>query len=93
MALACFLGEVLGDPVKHGVIIDDPVSSLDHIRVRKVAERLVKEAAEGRQVIVFTHNLLFYSEIMNAAATLHWQWRVARHVQRNLGSFKNGLEQ
>ena len=68
LALACFLGEVLGDDVKHGIVVDDPVSSLDHIRIRRVAKRLVQEAATGRQVIIFTHNLLFFSEVMTAAA-------------------------
>lgn len=83
LALACFLGEVTGDPVKHGIIIDDPVSSLDHIRVRKVAERLVKEAAEGRQVVVFTHNVLFYSEVVYAAGQLSPQVPLKRHCIRH----------
>ncbi|WP_244571366.1 hypothetical protein [Mesorhizobium carmichaelinearum] len=29
---------------------------------------LVKEAATGRQVIIFTHNLLFFNEVVDAAA-------------------------
>ena len=68
LGLACFLADVTGQPVKHGIIVDDPVSSLDHIRLRRIVERLVKQAAEGRQVIIFTHNLLFYSEIISSAA-------------------------
>jgi hypothetical protein len=52
----------------HGLIIDDPVSSLDHIRIRRVAVRLVREAAKGRQIIIFTHNLLFFNELIDAAA-------------------------
>ena len=68
LGLACFLADISGQPVKHGIIVDDPVSSLDHMRLRRVASRLVKEAAEGRQVIIFTHNLLFFSEIMSFAA-------------------------
>jgi hypothetical protein len=68
LALACFLAEVGGDSTRQGMIIDDPVSSLDHVRIRKVAGRLVKEAAAGRQVIVFTHNLLFFNEVVDAAA-------------------------
>ena len=68
LGLACFLADVNGQPVKHGIIVDDPVSSLDHVRIRKVAARLVDEAAASRQVIVFTHNLLFFSEVMLLAA-------------------------
>lgn len=55
LALACFLAEVGGDTSRQGMIIDDPVSSLDHVRIRRVAARLVKEAATGRQIIIFTH--------------------------------------
>lgn len=69
LGLACFLADISGQPVKHGIILDDPVSSLDITRVTQVANRLVKEAATGRQVIVFTHNLLFFSEIMTIAAS------------------------
>lgn len=68
LALACFLAEVGGDTSQQGMIIDDPVSSLDHVRIRRVAARLVKEAANGRQVIIFTHNLLFFNEVVDAAA-------------------------
>ena len=68
LGLACFLADVNGQPVKHGIIVDDPVSSLDHVRIKRVAARLVNEAATGRQVIVFTHNLLFYSEVISLAA-------------------------
>ena len=68
LGLACFLADVNGQPVKHGIIVDDPVSSLDHVRIRRVAARLVDEAVAGRQVIVFTHNLLFFSEVMSLAA-------------------------
>lgn len=68
LALACFLAEVGGDTSRQGMIIDDPVSSLDHVRIRRVAARLVKEAATGRQIIIFTHNLLFFNEVVDAAA-------------------------
>ena len=68
LALACFLAEAGGDTSKNGLIIDDPVSSLDHLRIRKVAERLVSEAAKGKQIVVFTHNILFYNEVISAAA-------------------------
>lgn len=68
LALACFLAEVAADTSLNGLVIDDPVSSLDHLRIRRVASRLVAESAKGKQVIVFTHNLLFYNELQDAAA-------------------------
>lgn len=70
LALACYLAEVGGDDSKYGLIIDDPVSSLDHLRVRRVARRLVAEAAKGRQVVIFTHNIVFFNEIVSEAARL-----------------------
>ena len=68
LALACFLTEVKSIPNHNGIILDDPVSSLDHLRTRRVAERLVAEAEGGRQVIIFTHDLVFYYELLIAAA-------------------------
>lgn len=67
LALTCFLTEVATVPGHDGIIVDDPVSSLDHRRRRLVAQRLVKEA-EKRQVIVFTHDLVFLHELELAAA-------------------------
>ena len=57
LALACFLAELQEIGSDHGIIVDDPVSSLDHSRMQAVAERLAEEASNGRQVIVFTHNI------------------------------------
>ena len=58
LSLAAFLTELSTAPAKSGIIFDDPVSSLDHLWRQKVGRRLVAEAKE-RQVIVFTHDLLF----------------------------------
>ncbi|MDE2166799.1 MAG: AAA family ATPase [Alphaproteobacteria bacterium] len=81
LAIACFLAEVGADESKQGLVIDDPVSSLDHIRIRRVAERLVAEAAKGRQVVIFTHNLLFFNEVIEAAAkAAPTQIRVATRI-------------
>lgn len=67
VALACFLAEARQLPGLPPLIIDDPVSSLDNIRHEKVAKRLLREAQQ-RQVIVFTHDLVFYTELMALAA-------------------------
>ncbi len=50
------------------IIVDDPISSLDHLRIRKVAQRLVAEVKKGLQVIIFTHNLVFFNEVVSEAA-------------------------
>ncbi len=68
LALACFLAEIGGDDARYGILVDDPVSSLDHLRIRKVAHRLVTEAKKGRQVIISTHNLVFFNEVISEAA-------------------------
>lgn len=66
LALACFLTEVATLPGHDGIIVDDPVSSLDHRRRRLVAQRLADEAKK-RQVIIFTHDLVFLRELELAA--------------------------
>lgn len=78
LALACFLAELQEIGRDHGVIVDDPVSSLDHSRMYKVARRLAEEASKGRQVIVFTHNILFHhmlsSEARRLGVACHKEW-------------------
>ena len=70
LALACFLAELHEIGGDHGIIVDDPVSSLDHGHMKAVAERLSEETSLGRQVIVFTHNIVFH----------HMLWTEARRV-------------
>ena len=86
LALACFLAELGELGQEHGIIVDDPVSSLDHSRMQAVAERLAKEAANGRQVIVFTHNILFHhmviSEGRRAGVALHTEWMSSLGIDR-----------
>jgi len=65
LALACFLAELSEIGSDHGIIVDDPVSSLDHTRMQAVAERLAGEAANGRQVVLFT---LSYQEQIKMVA-------------------------
>lgn len=68
LALACFFAEIATIPNHNGIVIDDPVSSLDHRHMKQVARRLVDEAKARSQVIVFTHDLSFYYELWSAAA-------------------------
>jgi len=58
VALASFLAELATATHKSALVFDDPVSSLDHVWREAVARRLVVEAKD-RQVVVFTHDLVF----------------------------------
>jgi len=44
-------------------VFDDPVSSLDHNHRTAVARRIVQESTL-RQVIVFTHDAVFFGELV-----------------------------
>lgn len=83
LALATFLAEIGGYGDQHGIVVDDPVSSLDHRHRRQVADRLVAEAGKGRQVIVFTHDLAFFHEMHEAAIAATPQVRVLNHEVRS----------
>jgi energy-coupling factor transporter ATP-binding protein EcfA2 len=56
LGLAGFFTEAVFDESKSAIIFDDPVTSLDHVRRDKVAERLA-QLAQDRQVVVFTHDV------------------------------------
>ncbi len=66
LALAGFLTEVALTDGSGPIIVDDPVSSLDRDRCAKVADRLAEEAS-SRQIVVFTHDIIFFNEICQAA--------------------------
>ena len=89
LALACFLAELTEIGRDHGIIVDDPVSSLDHARMQSVARRLAEEAAKGRQVIVFTHSILFH-HMLSAEAR---RFQVACHEEwmSSLGESRFGI--
>lgn len=58
VALAGFLAELATSDSDSAIVFDDPVSSLDHLHREAVADRLAEEG-QGRQVIVFTHDIAF----------------------------------
>jgi energy-coupling factor transporter ATP-binding protein EcfA2 len=66
LALAGFLTEVALTEGSGPIIIDDPVSSLDRDRSARVAGRIASEAL-CRQVVVFTHDIVFFNELCRAA--------------------------
>jgi hypothetical protein len=76
VALADFLTEVGLNPAATGIILDDPVNSQDHRRKHRIAARLVIEA-KTRQVIVFTHDMVFLTRLLDladgqVALETHW---------------------
>jgi hypothetical protein len=70
IAIASFLAEVKLGKGLGGIVFDDPVSSLDHVRRWHVASRLVEEA-KHRQVIVFTHDIYFLCIVQQQAELAH----------------------
>lgn len=66
LGLAAFFTEAHLDGSKSALILDDPVSSLDHIRRGLVATRLAA-LAESRQVILFTHDVAFVADLKREA--------------------------
>lgn len=77
IATADFLAEMKLSEINRGIIFDDPVTSLDDKRKNEIATRLVEEA-ELRQVIIFTHDLVFVSNLLSkceqqeAEFLCHW---------------------
>lgn len=62
-ALADFLAEASLRPPAP-VIFDDPINSLDYVRMGEVVKRMVG-LTEHRQVIVFTHNIWFATKLLS----------------------------
>ena len=66
VALAAFLAELSLASHQSALVFDDPVSSLDQWHREKIAERLVEEV-KTRQVIVFTHEVIFLNDLLSYA--------------------------
>jgi hypothetical protein len=66
LSLASFMTELSTSDVRSTIVFDDPVSSLDHIWRDRIARRLTIEAKE-RQVVVFTHDLVFLRALIDNA--------------------------
>lgn len=80
-SIADFLTEAQLDKSNCGIVFDDPVTSLDHERKDKIAQRLAVEAGH-RQVVVFTHDIVFMSQLAKHAersqtpVVAHWMKQV-----------------
>ena len=66
VATAFFLAELAVSEDRSCVVLDDPVSSLDHDHREYLAQRLVTEAGK-RQVVIYTHDLTFLYYLQEAA--------------------------
>ena len=67
LSIAAFFAELSTADDPSGIVFDDPVSSLDYKWREGVAHRLVEEA-KTRQVIVFTHDVVFLLLLKQFAA-------------------------
>jgi hypothetical protein len=66
IALADFIAESNITTINKGIVFDDPVTSLDEERKNTIAKRLV-DLSTQKQVIIFTHDLVFVSSLINFA--------------------------
>ena len=82
ISLADFLTEVQLNSNNKGVFFDDPVTSQDHQRREKIAERLV-ELSINKQVIIFTHDIAFFIRLKIFAEVLGINFYIT--TIRNIG--------
>jgi energy-coupling factor transporter ATP-binding protein EcfA2 len=69
LSIAAFFAELCTADDPSGIVFDDPISSLDFQWRRDVARRLVQES-RTRQVIVFTHDVVFLLALRQFAEEL-----------------------
>jgi len=91
ISLAYFLADLGSVDETCGIILDDPLTSLDHCIRENVINRLVSEA-KRRQVIVFTHDLAVYSEIQKAAtiSEVEFQGQQVEALGQHVGIVSDG---
>ncbi|HOO50074.1 MAG TPA: AAA family ATPase [Alphaproteobacteria bacterium] len=87
IALGSFLAELKLSNHSGGIIFDDPVSSLDHKHRGRFAKRIASEA-QKRQVIIFTHDVVFLSQIRSECAKLNIN-PLTYFLEENVGFFGN----
>jgi ABC-type multidrug transport system ATPase subunit len=64
VSLAAFFAEVELAPALSAIVLDDPVTSLDHVYRERVVHQIYDEV-QRRQVVVFTHDAVFVSELLD----------------------------
>lgn len=80
LSIAAFFAELSTADDPSGIVFDDPVSSLDYKYREGVARRLVQES-KTRQVIVFTHDVVFLLALKQFAAELNIG-QVDQHIRQ-----------
>ena len=80
IAIAGFLTELSTSENRSTIVLDDPVSSLGHEWRSNIAARLVEEAA-NRQVVIFSHDMFFVSELLRVADDEHIAFSTS-HISR-----------
>lgn len=82
VALAGFLAELSTEHSRSAIVFDDPVTSLDHLWRECFARRIVDEAGH-RQVVVFTHDIVFLHDLLDHARRNNIPYRPLRvHAER-----------
>lgn len=92
IALADFLTETgLDDQIK-GIILDDPITSLDYLRRDYITKRLVKESKQ-KQVVIFTHNISFLLRLQQFAVMeeINCLTTTIRRIRDSIGIVKPEL--
>jgi energy-coupling factor transporter ATP-binding protein EcfA2 len=80
LSIAAFFAELCTADDPSGIVFDDPISSLDFQWRKNVAHRLVQES-KTRQVIVFTHDVVFLLALKQYAEELGVD-SLDQHVRR-----------
>lgn len=78
IALADFIAEMNLSAVNNGLIFDDPVTSLDHERKETIAKRVVEES-KNKQIIIFTHDIVFIKALENCCKEIDCDNKIAYH--------------
>jgi energy-coupling factor transporter ATP-binding protein EcfA2 len=86
LSIAAFFAELSTADDPSGIVFDDPVSSLDYRWREGVARRLVQES-KTRQVIVFTHDVVFLLLLRQFAEELNVEQfdQHVRHLSKGAG--------
>ena len=91
LGLSGFFVEAHLESSKSAIVLDDPVTSLDHLRRNAVAERLAR-FAKDRQVIVFTHDMTFAASLKKRAHANGVSF-TERTIERRLADDQPGVVQ
>lgn len=90
VSFSAFLAELATAGHFSTLVFDDPVTSLDHKWRKKVAVRLAEEA-KSRQIIVFTHDLVFVNDLADNIEESKLYIRTVTKSSKGTGNVSPGL--